>query len=115
MAGVGSALRLLPAGAVAGWGLHPLESAAFSRRTPTTDVPAVCQQGVKGSLRTMQYSQLLPFIWYNGGGEPIRPRLPRTLPSQRAVQATAIFPRGVSDGLIDSPAIRCSPIRGLSP
>ena len=26
-------LRLLPAGAVAGWGLHPLESAAFSRRT----------------------------------------------------------------------------------
>jgi hypothetical protein len=24
---------LLPAGAVAGWGLHPLESAAFSRRT----------------------------------------------------------------------------------
>jgi hypothetical protein len=28
---------LLPAGAVAGWALHPLESAAFSRRTPTTD------------------------------------------------------------------------------
>jgi hypothetical protein len=25
---------LLPAGAVAGWGLHPLESAALSRRTP---------------------------------------------------------------------------------
>jgi hypothetical protein len=32
-------LRLLPAGAVAGWGLHPLESAALSRRTPTA---AVC-------------------------------------------------------------------------
>jgi hypothetical protein len=30
-------LRLLPAGAVAGWDLHPLESAALSRRTPTTD------------------------------------------------------------------------------
>ncbi|MFZ3324573.1 MAG: hypothetical protein WA231_01190, partial [Methylocella sp.] len=27
-------LRLLPAGAVAGWDLHPLESATFSRRTP---------------------------------------------------------------------------------
>src|SRR5262249_43999112 len=27
-------LRLLPAGAVAGWGLHPLESATLSRRTP---------------------------------------------------------------------------------
>src|SRR5271166_3262470 len=35
---LGCPLRLLPAGAVAGWGLHPLESAAFSRRTPTTDV-----------------------------------------------------------------------------
>jgi hypothetical protein len=23
-----------PAGAIAGWGLHPLESTAFSRRTP---------------------------------------------------------------------------------
>lgn len=31
-------LRLLPAGAVAGWGLHPLESAAFSRRTPSSDI-----------------------------------------------------------------------------
>ena len=31
-------LRLLPAGAVAGWGLHPLESAAFSRRTPKPDL-----------------------------------------------------------------------------
>ena len=30
-------LRLLPAGAVAGWALHPLESAAFSRRTPEAD------------------------------------------------------------------------------
>src|SRR6202795_2793947 len=30
-------LRLLPAGAVAGWDLHPLESAAFSRRTPQAD------------------------------------------------------------------------------
>ena len=30
-------LQLLPAGAVAGWGLHPLENAALSRRTPTTN------------------------------------------------------------------------------
>jgi hypothetical protein len=29
---------LLPAGAVAGWALHPLESAAFSRRTPLADI-----------------------------------------------------------------------------
>ena len=31
-------LRLLPAGAVAGWDLHPLESAAFARRTPIGDI-----------------------------------------------------------------------------
>jgi len=31
-------LRLLPAGAVAGWGSHPRESAAFSRRTRTPDI-----------------------------------------------------------------------------
>jgi hypothetical protein len=29
---------LLPAEAVAGWDLRPLESAAFSRRTPKTDI-----------------------------------------------------------------------------
>ena len=31
-------LRLLPAGAVAGRALHPLESAAFARRTPKSDI-----------------------------------------------------------------------------
>src|SRR5580692_6453112 len=31
-------LRLLPAGPVAGWGLHPLESAALSRRTPKAGI-----------------------------------------------------------------------------
>jgi hypothetical protein len=29
---------LLPAGAVAGWGSHPLESAALSRRTRLADI-----------------------------------------------------------------------------
>jgi hypothetical protein len=28
---------LLPAGAIAGWDFHPLESAAFARRTPIAD------------------------------------------------------------------------------
>src|SRR6516162_7311704 len=31
-------LRLLPAGAMAGWDLHPLESAALSRRTPEANL-----------------------------------------------------------------------------
>ena len=33
-------LRLLPAGAVAGWGSHPLESAAWSRRTREAVIPS---------------------------------------------------------------------------
>jgi hypothetical protein len=37
---------LLPAGAVAGWGLHPLESAAFARRTPQTDSCTAANQAV---------------------------------------------------------------------
>src|SRR5437667_12566933 len=38
-------LRLLPAGAVAGWGLHPLESAAFSRRTSEAPVRPTAATG----------------------------------------------------------------------
>jgi hypothetical protein len=34
---------LLPAGAVAGWGSHPLESAALSRRTPDADIGSYFQ------------------------------------------------------------------------
>src|SRR5258708_39442653 len=34
-------LRLLPAGAVAGWVLHPLESAALPRRTPGADIRSI--------------------------------------------------------------------------
>jgi hypothetical protein len=37
---------LLPAGAVAGWVLHPLESAAFARRTPQADIPALFKRYV---------------------------------------------------------------------
>src|SRR5271169_914973 len=43
-------LRLLPAGAVAGWGLHPLESAALSRRTPFGDLGAVSMRCLIGWL-----------------------------------------------------------------
>jgi UDP-3-O-[3-hydroxymyristoyl] glucosamine N-acyltransferase len=44
---------LLPAGAIAGWGLHPLESAAFSRRTPEADIegmPKICHGTEMGQL-----------------------------------------------------------------
>jgi hypothetical protein len=34
-------LRLLPAGAIAGWDFHPLGSAAFPRRTPSADTPLI--------------------------------------------------------------------------
>src|SRR5204863_9702733 len=43
-------LRLLPAGAVAGWGLHPLESAALSRRTPAQDLAARPWQAAAAEL-----------------------------------------------------------------
>src|SRR6476469_3195025 len=39
-------LRLLPAGAVAGWDLHPLESTALSRRTPLADVGCLAASSV---------------------------------------------------------------------
>src|SRR5882724_4086035 len=47
-------LRLLPAGAVAGWGLHPLESAALSRRTPSADLhdPAAGRGALPESRRS---------------------------------------------------------------
>jgi hypothetical protein len=44
-------LRLLPAGAVAGWGLHPLENAALSRRTPFPDIPFLCRRVKLGRPR----------------------------------------------------------------
>src|ERR1700675_2339729 len=47
-------LRLLPAGAVAGWGLHPLESAALSRRTPKAvvqqDGPRISRASFRAAL-----------------------------------------------------------------
>jgi hypothetical protein len=33
-----TSIAALPAGAYAGWDLHPLESAALSRRTPEADL-----------------------------------------------------------------------------
>ena len=45
-------LRLLPAGAVAGWDLHPLESAAFSRRTPVADLTGRKMQASRHHVAT---------------------------------------------------------------
>jgi len=48
-------LRLLPAGAVAGWDLHPLENAAFPRRTPEADSrPTRSFDHLVGALLKMQ-------------------------------------------------------------
>src|SRR5580704_18904311 len=44
-------LRLLPAGAVAGWGLHPLESAALSRRTPEAAIRAHKTSAARVTMR----------------------------------------------------------------
>jgi hypothetical protein len=47
---------LLPAGAVAGWGLHPLENAALARRTP---IPAVGGDPVIGNRSILSAIVLL--------------------------------------------------------
>jgi len=47
---------LLPAGAIAGWGLHPLESAAFARRTPTADLRK--RAGSGAAIRRCQYQYI---------------------------------------------------------
>src|SRR5271166_4410375 len=51
-------LRLLPAGAVAGWGLHPLESAALSRRTRKADVRRSCSRRALASAGARGRSRL---------------------------------------------------------
>jgi hypothetical protein len=44
---------------VAGWGFHPLESAALSRRTPTTDYG-------RGPIPHCTSSDLVVALWYAG-------------------------------------------------
>src|ERR1700681_3432829 len=48
-------LRLLPAGAIAGWDLHPLESAAFARRTPNPDILKSRGRPLSGDCDTAVY------------------------------------------------------------
>src|SRR5208282_6216257 len=45
-------LRLLPAGAVAGWGLHPLENAALARRTAKAVICPTCSEYAARPLLT---------------------------------------------------------------
>src|SRR5580700_10524388 len=52
-------LRLLPAGAVAGWDLHPLESAAFSRRTPKADHPGSKADGQRAAHKRWSWLALV--------------------------------------------------------
>jgi hypothetical protein len=47
---------LLPAGAVAGWGSHPLESAALSRRTPQADAALRKKSGKRREAETARMS-----------------------------------------------------------
>jgi hypothetical protein len=51
---------LLPAGAVAGWDLHPLESAAFSRRTPVADLT---DSTVRASNASVDMPEPNAFTW----------------------------------------------------
>jgi hypothetical protein len=44
---------LLPAGAVAGWDFHPLESPAFSRRTPVSEPPGMTTDTVLAAAKLL--------------------------------------------------------------
>ena len=54
---------MLPAGAVAGWGLHPLKSAAFSRRTPTGDIRRR-RENIPESSHPLAVMKLRREAWY---------------------------------------------------
>ena len=73
--------RLLPAGAVAGWALHPLESAAFPRRTPK----AVTRRTDRDGLVWLEVAKTATAaLWCAAGqsghcvGSTFRPRMERT-------------------------------------
>jgi hypothetical protein len=57
-------LRLLPAGAVAWWDLHPLESAAFSRRHPSRTLTLRLTWGAKLAVTTPPGS-FRNMVWYS--------------------------------------------------
>ena len=53
---------VLPAGAFAGWDLHPLESAAFARRTPIAEVWSPRQNHRKGDAATVSKDPLAAVV-----------------------------------------------------
>src|ERR1700676_4607224 len=52
-------LRLLPDGAIAGWDLHPLESAAFARRTPIPDIGRLLLLGDSNAAKSGRRDALI--------------------------------------------------------
>jgi hypothetical protein len=77
-------LRLLPAGAFAGWGFHPLESAAFSRRTPKEDIPVAeldCHEAVALAESPASEGQLSFAVVAEHAR--VLPRAPRETPMKR--------------------------------
>ena len=49
---------MLPAGAIAGWDLHPLESAAFARRTPLANFDLEQAIALRWALRDILGNRL---------------------------------------------------------
>src|ERR1700735_5219143 len=88
-------VHLLPEnGAVAGWGLHPLESAAFARRTPKAEVDRsgnrvsvgrhmhlLGRRDAKLGLRGKRFSGLMFLLMSTFAGRPKRRRRSLMLPA----------------------------------
>src|SRR5450631_2763370 len=54
---------VLPAGAFAGWDSHPLESAAFARRTPIPDIRRAKKQSYQFSWSVPSQPGVGPAVW----------------------------------------------------
>jgi hypothetical protein len=86
---------LLPAGAIAGWDLHPLESAAFARRTPdqrTFQEASAYRKGANSRLvqRSKSYGAASPDPTEKEHKDCVQHghnRMPANLPADRGLRA----------------------------
>ena len=83
-------LGLLPAGAVAGWGFHPLESAVFARRTPNPDMADVAQKEKAARRRPLNSNPLIDTFRRKEPGQSRSMKRERELPSAGAVTAVDV-------------------------
>jgi hypothetical protein len=120
-------LRLLPAGAVAGRVSHPLESAAFARRTPISDIrgkqiaaskqASVSRRRIASSHAGAERDPLMPKDGRRIGVEFKRADAPQMTPSMRIalhdLALYAVYPGGRRYGLAER--VQAVPLSAVLP